>query len=75
MSEIWSVRGVPPTLRRAIVKAAERDGLSVAEWLERRLSGVLGGAAATDTDDSLEGLLSAIDNCLADIEQLDRISH
>ena len=76
MSEIWSVRGVSPSLRRGIVKAAEREGISVAEWLERQLADRLDGAAppaqVAKAEPSLDGLLSKIDSCLADLQQLHR---
>jgi hypothetical protein len=89
MSAVWSVRGVSPELRRAIVEAAERDGVSVAAWLEQRLSAnfddeapeprpTSAPAAAEpvqpDANDSLDGILAAIDSCLANIVALETAS-
>lgn len=86
MSTVWSVRGVSPELRRAIVEAAEREGVSVAAWLEQRLSAGFGeGApepqemdapaasepAQPEAGNSLDGVLAAIDSCLANIVALE----
>ena len=65
MSNVWSVRGVPPELRREIVEAAQRAGLPVAEWLDRALSPCL-REPLPDVDE----LLSRIDECLAAIDRL-----
>ena len=89
MSAVWSVRGVSPELRRAIVEAAEREGVSVAAWLEQRLSTDFSGdavdpqpasaAAAPEpaysgASDSLDGILEAIDTCIANIVALETAS-
>lgn len=89
MSAVWSVRGVSPELRRAIVEAAEREGVSVAAWLEQRLSTDFSDGAVelepapvsatpepthSGTGDSLDGILAAIDSCLANIVALETAS-
>lgn len=89
MSAVWSVRGVSPELRRAIVEAAEREGVSVAAWLEQRLSGNLGESPVdtvsaqepasaepgrAEPNRSLDGVLAAIDSCLASIVALETAS-
>lgn len=66
VSNVWSVRGVPPELRREIVEAAQRAGLPVAEWLDRVLSPTL-----REPPPDLDELLSRIDECLAAIDRLD----
>lgn len=86
MSAVWSVRGVSPELRRAIVEAAEREGKSVAAWLEQRLSANFDDEtpeppsafaptapepAQPNANDSLDGILAAIDTCLANIVALE----
>jgi|TARA_R110002072_G_scaffold2229_9_gene18299 hypothetical protein len=91
MSSIWSVRGVPPHLRRNIVKAASLAGVSVAEWLELAVSPALETDSPARTpsgqpkflkkttgQDNLsqrrsDELLTAIDNCLADLEGLTEV--
>ncbi|MGO1117546.1 hypothetical protein ACTL6U_02510 [Rhodovibrionaceae bacterium A322] len=83
MSSIWSVRGVPPHLRRNIVKAASQAGVSVAEWLELAVAPAFEGdqpprqpkfmkavPPQASADDRADQLLAAIDTCLEDLEAL-----
>src|SRR5579863_8431873 len=41
----WNVAGIPPEAREAARAAARREGLSVGEWLTRRIISELGGEA------------------------------
>jgi hypothetical protein len=77
MSDIWSVRGVSPALRREIVEAANRAGLTVAEWLDQAVTPSLNGepanGAGPGTNKNLPpvgDLLQAIDTCLESLEEL-----
>ena len=46
----WNVAGIPPEAREAARAAARREGLSVGEWLTRRIIAELGeGAVPADT--------------------------
>lgn len=84
MSSVWSVRGVPPELRRSIVEAASREGIPVAEWLSRAISpSLVNGAeprpsaphAACASDTTVDELLARIDGCLAELQNLSRNGH
>jgi hypothetical protein len=33
-----AIKGVPPGTRKAITDAAKQEGLTIAEWLERRVA-------------------------------------
>ncbi len=81
MSSVWSVRGVPPELRRSIVEAAGREGIPVAEWLSRAISPSLANGAeprpsaphaACASDTTVDELLARIDGCLAELQNLSR---
>src|SRR6185295_9789510 len=39
----WNVAGIPPEAREAARAAARREGLSVGEWLTRRIVGSMTG--------------------------------
>src|SRR6201995_5040595 len=39
----WNVAGIPPEAREAARAAARREGLSVGEWLTRRILGSFSG--------------------------------
>src|SRR5579862_2998962 len=39
----WNVAGIPPEAREAARAAARREGLSVGEWLTRRIVRTFGG--------------------------------
>jgi len=81
MSNVWSVRGVSPELRKKIVSAANRSGLTVAEWLDQAVSPSLEGRQPNPltpatrpegdaaTDDPQE-IVAAIDACLLDLAML-----
>ena len=43
----WNVAGIPPEAREAARAAARREGLSVGEWLTRRIIAELGEGAAS----------------------------
>ena len=84
MSSVWSVRGVPPELRRSIVEAASREGIPVAEWLTRAISPSLVNGAkqrpsaplgADASDTTVDELLARIDGCLAELQNLCRPGH
>ncbi len=45
----WNVAGIPPEAREAARAAARREGLSVGEWLTRRIIAELGEDAAIPT--------------------------
>lgn len=72
MSDIWSVRGVSPELRREIVEAANRSGLTVAEWLDRAVTPCLNGDHPPAGPDlpPVGDLLRAIDSCLESLDEL-----
>src|SRR3569832_446894 len=40
----WNVAGIPPEAREAVRAAARREGLSVGEWLTRRILNDFSGA-------------------------------
>jgi localization factor PodJL len=46
----WNVAGIPPEAREAARAAARREGLSVGEWLTRRIIAELGEDAASVPD-------------------------
>jgi localization factor PodJL len=46
----WNVAGIPPEAREAARAAARREGLSVGEWLTRRIIAELGEDAASIPD-------------------------
>ncbi len=84
MSSVWSVRGVSPELRRSIVEAASREGIPVAEWLSRAISPSLANGAeprpsapdaANGSDGTVDELLTRIDGCLAELQNLGRPGH
>lgn len=84
MSSVWSVRGMPPELRRSIVEAANREGIPVAEWLSRAISPSLSVGteprpaarpAPCASDTTVDELLARIDGCLAELQNLSRPGH
>jgi|GEM_PF-4605698 len=81
MSNVWSVRGVSPELRKKIVSAANQSGLTVAEWLDQAVSPSLEGwqpDAPTPTvqpdghpaAEPPHEIVAAIDACLLDLAKL-----
>ena len=65
MSNTWSVRGVSQDLRRNIVEAANRSGITVAEWLDRAVA-----PALQDDPPPVDDIVSAIDSCLDRLDAL-----
>jgi localization factor PodJL len=52
----WNVAGIPPEAREAARAAARREGLSVGEWLTRRIIAELGeGAASAPLSTGMQG--------------------
>ena len=76
MSSVWSVRGVPPELRRSIVEAASREGIPVAEWLVNGAKPHPSAPQREDASDTtVDELLARIDGCLAELQNLSRPGH
>ena len=68
MSDVWSVRGVSPELRRHIVEAASRSGVTVAQWLDHAVA-----AAQEDAPPPVDDVISAIDKCLLSLDRLEQV--
>ncbi len=69
MSDVWSVRGVSPELRRHIVEAASRSGVTVAQWLDQAVAAAQDDVPPPPVDD----VISAIDKCLLSLDRLERV--
>ena len=65
MSDVWSVRGVSPELRRHIVEAANRSGVTVAQWLDQMVS-----PEKSESLPPVDDVIDAIDRCLVSLDQL-----
>ena len=66
VSDVWSVRGVSPELRKHIVEAANRSGVTVAQWLDQMVS-----PEKPESLPPVDDLIDAIDRCLITLERLD----
>lgn len=69
MSNIWSVRGVAPELRRAVLQAATADGVTVGEWLSKQLTGLLSEQHSNNLSDP--DVTRLLDSCLSEIDTLE----
>lgn len=71
----WNVAGVSPEVREAARAAARREGLSIGEWLERRIAAGPVAAPAPDVGEfqtvltaQLEAFFQTVESRLAEVE-------